>query len=180
MIRYNVVVADPPWQFRDRLPGNGRGASKHYSTLTTSDIATFVKTHEPKIEIATDAILFLWRVASIQQEALDVCRAWGFTPKSELVWIKQSSAQSDKLHFGMGHYVRAAHEVCLIATRGKAAGLIESRSVRSVFHAPVGRHSEKPDKFYETVEQLTRGPYVEFFARRRREGWVCYGDQLDV
>lgn len=31
---YKLLIADPPWPFDDRLPGPGRGAEKHYSTLS--------------------------------------------------------------------------------------------------------------------------------------------------
>jgi N6-adenosine-specific RNA methylase IME4 len=115
------------------------------------------------------------------QDALDVCKAWGFTPKSELVWIKTTKTSgpdlgTSKLAFGMGHQVRGAHETCIIATRGKCPP--RSRSVRSVFFAPVGIHSAKPDVFFEIVEAMHEGPYVELFARRHRTGWDCYGNEI--
>ena len=39
-------------------------------------------------------------------------------------------------------------------------------------------HSTKPDVFYNLVESMLSGPYAELFARRKREGWTCYGDEL--
>jgi hypothetical protein len=66
----------------------------------------------------------------------------------------------------MGRTVRAEHEVCLIGTRGRPR--TRSRSIRSTFEAPVGRHPEKPAKFYSIIEALRDGPYVELFARRPR------------
>jgi N6-adenosine-specific RNA methylase IME4 len=57
-----------------------------------------------------------------------------------------------------------------------------SKSVRSVFFAPRLEHSEKPERFYQLVEALAGGrrgaPYVEYFARRPRAGWTCYGNEL--
>lgn len=191
---FQVIVADPAWAFRDSMKNSfneknpvARSAVSQYSTMSQVQIARLLKDHEPKIDIAKDAILFLWRVAAMQREALDVCHAWGFTPKTEMVWVKQSrgilkypnTPIQDSLHFGMGHYTRASHETCIIASRGKGASLIKSRSIRSVFFAPVGRHSEKPEKFYDIVERLAPGPYVEFFARRHRPGWTCYGDEVN-
>lgn len=110
-------------------------------------------------------------------EGLDVVRAWGFTPKAELVWVKTVAAGGQALRIGMGRYVRNAHETCIVAARGKAASLIQSRSVPSVFFAPRGEHSAKPDAFYELVERLAPGPRVELFARRGRPGWKTLGDQ---
>jgi N6-adenosine-specific RNA methylase IME4 len=112
--------------------------------------------------------------------------AWGFTPKSELVWIKTRDhfALEDEgilpratIHFGMGRQVRMSHEVCIIATRGRPPTL--SRSIRSVFFAHFGgTHSRKPERFFRIVERLSPGPYVELFARRLREGWTTYGNEL--
>jgi N6-adenosine-specific RNA methylase IME4 len=83
--------------------------------------------------------------------------------------------------FGLGRHVRAAHETCIIATRGRAKPLV--RNIRSRFAAavPVGAngrylHSGKPEEFYDVVEQLARGPHVELFARRARPRWTCLGD----
>lgn len=172
MRRTRVLVADPPWRFGDKLPGPGRGAAKHYSTLSVAELCTF---ELPRI--ADDAMLFLWRVAAMPSEALAVCRAWGFVPKAEIVWVKTSSA--GRLRIGMGRYVRNAHETCLVAARGRASSLVRDHSVPSVLFAPRGRHSAKPDQFYELVERLAHGPYSELFARRRRPGWQCFGDELD-
>ena len=70
---------------------------------------------DPVLGEPVDCLLLLWRVAAMQQEALDVARAWGFTVKTELVWEKLT--KTGKPHFGMGHYLRGSHEVCLLATR---------------------------------------------------------------
>ncbi len=76
----------------------------------------------------------------------------------------------------MGRYVRAEHETCLIATRGRVQ--VADRAIRSTFDAPVGVHSAKPDAFYAIAERLSAGPYTELFARTPRKGWQQFGDQL--
>jgi N6-adenosine-specific RNA methylase IME4 len=168
-VTHACIVADPPWHFGDTLPGPGRGAAKHYPTLAVAEICAF---RLPPL--TADAYLFLWRVASIQQEALDVVRAWGFTVKTEIVWLKRTA--TGKRWFGMGRTLRAEHETCLIATRGKPQPL--NHSTRSTFEATAGRHSAKPDKFFDIVESLVPGPYVELFARRVRPGWTCLGNEI--
>lgn len=168
MTKYRVLTADPAWPFGDKLPGAKRGAEKHYKVMSIDDICAFTL---PPLE--DDAHLVLWRVASMQEEALRVVRAWGFTPKSELVWKKLT--KHGKRWFGMGRQVRMEHEIAIIATRGRPK--VYSRSVRSIFEAPAGRHSEKPEAFYDLVETLYHGPYVELFARRQRPGWTCLGDE---
>jgi len=176
---HRVVVADPPWKFSDSLPGPKRGAASHYGVLKTPDIVRFLET-DVKAKIAADAILFMWCVPAMAPAAYEVVRGWGFTPKSELIWVKTARAGGDGLHFGMGRYVRMAHERCIIATRGKALDLVGDHSTRSVFFAPVGGHSVKPDAFYDLVEKLTPGgPFLELFARRKREGWTTLGNEVE-
>lgn len=176
---YNTIAADPPWPFKDKLPGKGRGAVKHYRVLTIQQIIDLPLPDglpaRSSACVAPDAYLLLWRVASMQQEALDVVRGWGFTVKSEIIWRKLTA--TGKRHFGMGHHVRAEHEVALLCTRGSPKPL--SRSTRSVLDAVATRkHSQKPDEFMELVESTFPGPYLEVFARRRRAGWDAIGDEL--
>lgn len=169
MKMYRVLVADPPWSFGDSLPGQTRGAVKNYDLMSVDDICNF--TLPPMYETS---VLFLWRVASMQQEALNVIDAWGYDLKAELVWRKITS--QGKRWFGMGRQVRNEHEVCLIATSGRAKPL--NNSTRSMFDAKVGRHSEKPEEFYQIVEQMYEGPRAELFARKHRNGWDCFGKEL--
>jgi N6-adenosine-specific RNA methylase IME4 len=45
------------------------------------------------------------------------------------------------------------------------------------FEWPRGRHSEKPEAFFDLVEEVSPGPYLELFARRARFGWDYWGDE---
>lgn len=169
MEKFACVVADPPWLFGDSLPGETRGASSQYKTMSVDDIC---KLSLPPI--FDNAYLFLWRVSAMVEEAYRVVRAWGFVPKSEIVWNKLTA--NGKPHFGMGRHVRASHETCIVALRGTP--FRRSGSVRSTFAAPTREHSEKPDEFFQIVESFCFGPRVELFARKQREGWTCIGDEL--
>ena len=170
-----VLCVDAPWPFRDKLPGGGRGAEKHYKVMTLSDIIRM-----PLPPIAEDAVMFFWRVSSMVPEAYEVVRAWGFTAKSEIVWNKTDS--KGQLSLGMGRIVRGSHETCIVATRGK--GIVPlSKVEKTSFLAPRGRHSEKPEEFFRIVERLYPlemwpEAHVELFARKRREGWISFGDEL--
>jgi N6-adenosine-specific RNA methylase IME4 len=135
----------------------------------------------PLPEFEPDALLLLWRVSSMVEEAYQVVRAWNFVPKAEIIWAKRT--KDDKPWFGMGRYVRASHETCIVATRGRFK--VAAKNVRSGFAAkvPVGPdgkylHSAKPPEFYPIIEQLSPGPYVELFARAERPGWESFGHAL--
>lgn len=167
------MVSDCAWQFGDKL--GSRGAESKYKVQSIPDMKAF-----PLPFLADDCALFFWRVASMQQEALDVIKAWQFVLKTELVWIK--TTPTGKRHFGMGYITRAAHETCLIATRGRPKVL--RHDIRSVFEAPVPRlngkilHSAKPDEFFAIAAALYDGPRASIFDRKHREGFDCFGDEL--
>lgn len=198
MRRTRVILADPGWKFGDKLPGGGRGALKHYRCDSVADICNWL----PDLisvgvvpPLADDAVLFMWRVASMQREALAVVRAWGFDdPTSEIPWVKTSRDESEGemdalldglrpddvgplLRMGMGRTVRNCHEVALLCRRGKPAR--RDASVRSVLFGPRRGHSEKPEELQDRIERLYAGPYVELNARRQRPGWLCIGDAID-
>lgn len=169
--RYRVLVADPAWPFKDKLPGKGRGAAKHYAVLTIDEICAF---ELPKLH--DDCWLFLWRPATHTSEAMNVARCWGFRrPPAELIWRKMTK-DGKRTRMGMGRTVRNVHETCLIFRRGKPERL--SMSVESTFDAPRLEHSRKPDRFYEIVDELAPGPKVELFARRQWKDWACHGNEM--
>lgn len=81
------------------------------------------------------------------------------------------------LCFGLEHYTRANAEVCLLAIRGKPK--VQAHDVRQVIISQLREHSRKPDEQYERIERLYGGPYLELFARQRREGWDgCMGNEV--
>jgi N6-adenosine-specific RNA methylase IME4 len=79
-------------------------------------------------------------------------------------------------YMGLGYWTRANTEVCLLATRGKPKRL--NAGVRQAIIAPRREHSRKPDCVHERIERLVAGPYVELFARQRRQGWDVWGHQV--
>lgn len=163
MTRYRTIVADPPWpSMHQRSTGHRGKPERHYSTMTVDAIAALAP------PAADDAHLWLWGVNRLMEDAYRVVRAWGFTPMSLLTWAKPGP--------GMGYYLRNNTEHCIFATRGKP--MVPTQAVTSSWFVwPRAEHSRKPDAFYDLVEQVSPGPYVELFARRARFGWDYWGDQ---
>jgi N6-adenosine-specific RNA methylase IME4 len=77
-----------------------------------------------------------------------------------------------------GYYFKGATEHCLFAVRGKAQTKWRDPLLTTAWLWPrVGKHSVKPEAFYDLVENVSPGPRVELFARRNRLGWDTWGDQ---
>ena len=53
------------------------------------------------------------------------------------------------------------------------------QTVRPLADIRVGEHSAKPDEVYRRIERLFPGPYLELFARRERDGWTTWGDEIE-
>jgi len=152
--------------------------------------------------IADIALLGLWITAPFLIEGIHMraCNAWGFTPRQIIPWFK-GRLVADKvldsdgdlvararlvIQPGMGHLTRGCVEYLILATRGKYTQLVKSRSINGLLIAeeaafivaPKSKHSRKPDATYALLENLFPGPYLELFARERREGWEAWGNEL--
>ena len=85
--KFSVIVADPPWSFKDSLKMSGvkRGASANYDTMTMQQIREM-----PVSEAChrDGAVLCLWVPGSLLQDGLDTMKAWGFNHKQTYIWVK--------------------------------------------------------------------------------------------
>ena len=176
MKKYKVIYADPPWSFNSKKTGGSMksGALAQYNTMSMEEL----KNMDVESLCDDDCMLIMWWVGSQPQEALDLCKAWGFTVKNMngFVWNKLTKTQ--KAFFGMGFYTRAGSESALIAIRGKASNLVDNHGVRAVRSAVVGKHSAKPLEFSDDIVKMCGDvPRLEMFARSANPGWDLFGNQ---
>jgi len=118
----------------------------------------------------------MWVVDPLLDQAFKVIDAWGFKYKTVgFTWAK-TNQKSLGFFTGLGYWTRANPEMCLLATKGKPKR--KSKSVKQLVVSERGRHSEKP-LLHEQIEQLTGGPYIELFARKKtRKGWDYWGNEV--
>jgi len=160
---YDIFYADPPWRY-DFSETRTRAIETNYPTMTLEDIC------ELKIPNAENSVLFLWATNPKLEEALEVIKAWGFTYKTNLAWVKD--------RIGMGYWFRGQHELLLVATKGKIKPPEQSVRRSGVLEAPRREHSQKPDEVYELIESyFPNGKYIELFSRNKREGWTMWGNE---
>jgi N6-adenosine-specific RNA methylase IME4 len=174
--KFSTIVADPPWRYGNT---STRGAAEdHYGTMSIEELCDLDVARE---RAAEQAHLYLWTTAGHLPDAFQVVQAWGFIYKTYLVWVK------DKM--GMGNYFRVSTELVLFGVKGGMR--TRDMSTLNHFEAPRGRHSSKPQRFYDLVAKSSPGPYLEMFARcdranqlpgtcqcaRCRLGWEVWGNQ---
>jgi N6-adenosine-specific RNA methylase IME4 len=164
--RYGVIYADPEWQF-ETYSEKGKletAPETHYRTSSLDDI----KARDVPSISATDCVLFLWATVPMLPQALEVMQAWGFDYVSHVIWKKDRG--------GTGYWFRNWHELLLVGTHGHIPAPAQGTQWPSVIEAPRGRHSEKPDRFYELIEEYFPNiPKIELNARCARAGWDAWG-----
>jgi N6-adenosine-specific RNA methylase IME4 len=168
---FKTIVADPPWNER----GGGkvkRGADRHYPTMKTRDIIPLMQTvlfqHQPDPE---GAHLYLWVTNNFLRDGLEVMDALGFRYVTMRTWAKD--------RYGLGYYYRGQTESCLFGVMGKLPPM--SKKFSTLVGGGVvkrGRHSAKPQVFFDEIEQVSPGPRLEIFAREPRLGWTVWGNEV--
>jgi len=120
---------------------------------------------------ADDSVLFLWATCPLLEDALELCKAWGFSYKANFVW--------DKVKHNMGHYNSVRHELLLICTRGSGTPEV-SKLFDSVQVIERQEHSRKPEEFRTIIDTLyPSGPRVELFCRGDQPaGWKAWGNEI--
>lgn len=164
---YATIVADPPWGYVVGGPRTANGAGLRvpvppYSTMTVDDVAAI-----SVADLADEsAHLYLWTTNRYLRDAYDVAETWGFTPSQVLTWCKAPHG------LGPGGAFANTTEFCLFARRNCAHRV---RVDSTWWEWPRAAHSVKPAAFFDMVEQVSPGPYVELFARQPRLGWDHWG-----
>ncbi len=184
MKKYKIIYADPPWNFNDKKTGGSfeSAATQKYLTTSTYDLCCM----PIRYMLEDDAILIMWYVNSMPDDALQLARAWGFKKllsMNGLVWGKLT--KTGKRHFGMGHGTRNCLESALIMYNGSLNRLIKNKGIRNYFEAimPTDKggkyiHSAKPVEAREIIENLCfDGNKLEMFARSSSDGWDVFGNQ---
>lgn len=187
---YRTIVIDPPWQVSAgreigdyvKAPDGSqpfgvrcnKARALAYPSMSLDQMALL-----PVSRLAAEnAHLYLWTINRYLRDAFDLLDVWGFSYSTTLVWAKQPMGG------GLGGCYGLAAEYVLFARRGILPAL--SRIGRNWWNwkRPYDergkpRHSAKPPAFYAMVQAMSPGPYLEMFARSKREGWHVWGNEVE-
>lgn len=173
---FGTILADPPWRFTNRT---GKVAPEHrrlarYETLSVKQIAEIPVGNAA----AQKSHLYLWVPNALLEEGMQVLKAWGFTYKTNLIWhkIRKDGGPDGR---GVGFYFRNTTEIILFGVKGGIRTLAPGRRQVNVIRTEKREHSRKPDELYGIIESCSPGPYLELFARGKREYWQQWGNQVE-
>ncbi|WFD03522.1 mRNA (2'-O-methyladenosine-N(6)-)-methyltransferase [Malassezia obtusa] len=183
--KFDVVVADPPWDIHMSLP---------YGTLSDEQMYAL-----PVPDLQDEGLLFLWVTGRAMELGRALLRHWGYERIDELVWVKINQLQRLIRTGRTGHWLNHTKEHCFVGLKRRGARAdapadapapgthlaLPSWAHRGmgndVIVAPVRDTSRKPDELYAMIEKLCPGGRkVELFGRQHnvRRGWLTLGNQL--
>ncbi len=169
MKRYKTIVIDPPWPGPDATPAfDGVGGLRllPYHTMTGIQIAS-LRVREVADD---DGQLFMWATNRVIGDAFLLLQTWAFKYRGLFIWKKS---------LGPGRHVRSEAEFLLWGGR-VGAPLVEPTNCPHQIQEwkRPGGHSEKPEGAYDMIRDLSVGPRLDIFARKRRDGFDAWGDDL--
>lgn len=172
-----IVLSDPPWP---QTKGNTRkcrpqqGKTLDYPTLTLEEIETIHR----KVLQGCDSKhnVFLWAIDKYLPEAEEMMKSLGYKLHARLIWDKENG-------IAPAFTLRFSHEYLLWWYKpGKILMPTESQRGKftTVMREASERHSQKPQCAYEMIEAMFPDTSrLELFARRKRDGWLCLGNEID-
>lgn len=187
-MKYNVIYADAPWKQKAGrplkgykivdgkqifVPSSNISEDLPYDTMSVEEICDL-----PIKQLSADnAHLYFWVTNQYLPQAFKVIEAWGFKYSTTLVWAKNAMGG------GLGGNFRITTEYLIFATKGSLKAKTSHTgtwfNIKREYETGFPCHSRKPKFFHELIEKVSPGPYLELFARRQREGWDVYGNQVN-
>jgi N6-adenosine-specific RNA methylase IME4 len=172
--RYEIIYADPPWDYKGQTQHNGPGgkatggALAHYKTVKLEQLKQL---NVPSI-CSPDCLLFMWTSSPHLNQALQLMQAWGFAWATiGFIWHKDKT--------NPGFYTLSECEVCLIGKHGRIPRPRGSRKERQFLRERRRVHSMKPDEVRNRITRMfPTQKKIELFAVKRVEGWDSWGNQI--
>lgn len=166
--KYQIIYADPPWQYRNKNTGGSMlsGSAAKYPTMSVDDICNLSVN-----KIAdTNSVLFLWVTCPMMHEGIKVVEAWGYTYKTKIYWRKIMS-------LGMGYWFRGQVEELWLGIKGNVPAF--RLQIANFIQAKARKHSQKPSEARKIIEMTNLAPRIELFAREKFNGWDAWGNEVD-
>ncbi len=176
MKEYGIIYSDPPWE---QKKGNKRkcrpnqGKELDYPTMSVSEC---IQVQIPFFNSAAEKHnVFMWAIDKYLHETEEEMKKLGYTLHARIIWNKTNG-------IAPAFTVRFSHEYLLWFYKpGKM--LLPRREARgkytTVMREQSTYHSHKPICAYEMLENMFPNTYkIELFARSKRNGWDCWGNEV--
>jgi N6-adenosine-specific RNA methylase IME4 len=174
--RYSTIVVDPPWRYGKWGKASKPNYEGHipkesdlpYDWMSVEEIKAL-----PVGSLANnDCELYVWTTQKYLPDTFDVIKYWGFKYCQTLTWCKKPMGK------GQGGVYCPTTEFLILARRGKMPKVERIDTTWWQVSRAWKAHSKKPEFFQDLIEQVSEAPRLEMFARREREGWDVFGNEV--
>jgi site-specific DNA-methyltransferase (adenine-specific) len=166
---YKTIYADPPWNIGSIVLDKGKWTSPlsdKYPTMSLTEIKNL-----SVVNLADEKCsLFLWCTHTSLPWALEVMTAWGFKYYCVITWDKGSGWSQHGFH--------KRTEMLLFGYRGGINLNQRGEFIPTLLTEKKTTHSTKPIIARTFIESNAPAPRIELFARRKLEGWDCWGNEV--
>jgi N6-adenosine-specific RNA methylase IME4 len=170
--RFDLIVVDPPWMVKKVThPKRPNQVTMDYPLMDLEEIKQL------PIPIISEekCWCFLWTTQKYLFDAKNILEMWGFKYLLTMVWKKVAGRSEGMPLFGF----RWNAEFILVGYKSKIPLWVKGRPlIKACFEGVNIRHSQKPQEFYKAIEHLGT-KRIDVFARKQREGWFCWGNELE-
>ena len=174
--RYDLIVADPPWQQarggKKAVRENSSGKALDYPVCSLEEIWGHLKAADTLME--KNAVMFLWTIDKYLFDAEMLAKSFGYKLHARMIWNKVTGIPA-------AFTIRFGHEYLLYLYRGRLTpvAIAERGKIHSVFTEQVKRHSQKPEIAFEIIDRLYPSlRKLELYARNKRAGYDCWGNEV--
>ena len=173
MKKYRTILADPPWhQGMTGLYQTRKLRPSHlvYPTMSVEEIKKL-----PINDIADIGChLWLWVTNAFLKQGFEIMENWGFKYLAPITWVKPS---------GCGNYFIHRTQHLLFGYKEKCQFNKERYKPTVFFTSIPKKHSQKPEESYQLIEGVSEPPYLELFARQKRQTlttkWDVWGNEIE-
>lgn len=163
---YDVLVIDPPWEMkkieREERPNQ---AEFEYPTMSLDEISRI------EIPAADNCHVWLWTTHKYLPNAFGCFAAWGVKYICTFNWHKAGGFQPYNLPQFNNEFVLYGHI--------GAPLFVTTKDFKTSFEGKRGKHSEKPQEFYDMVRRVTAGRRLDMFSRRKIDGFDGWGKESE-
>lgn len=165
--KYRCIVIDPPWPI-EKIDRDVRPRQSHYLDYPVMNLEDIAALPVGNFADKDGCHLYLWVTQKFLPAGLDLMAGWGFQYQCVMTWVKPTGITPYSWMYNAEHVLF-----------GATGGLrLQQMGLKLAFEAPVIGHSVKPDTFYERVALASPEPRLEMFARRSRDGFEVWGNEV--
>lgn len=177
--KYSIIYTDPPWQQTKggakKVRPNSSGKPLDYQVMSMGYIKALHGLILPTITEKKHNV-FMWTIDKYLHETEWMMEELGYRLHARIIWDKCNGPNpAYTLRFSneylLWFYQKGNILMPCDNMRGKYTTVIREQSQRP--------HSKKPIAAYEMFENMfPRTKKLEMFARNKREGWDCWGNEV--